>query len=71
MMAKNLSEEVCRNQRPVVLNYKSAYDRKIIHMALDEDERVYTKSIGTGSHRKLMILPVRKRSGRRVSEQRS
>ncbi len=25
-------------------------------MALDKDERVYTKSIGTGANRKLMIL---------------
>jgi spoIIIJ-associated protein len=58
-MAKDLSLKVAENQRPIVLNYKSSYDRKIIHMALDKDERVYTKSIGTGANRKLMILPVK------------
>ena len=26
-------------------------------MALDKDDRVYTKSIGSGPNRKLMILP--------------
>lgn len=58
-MAKDLSFKVADSQRPIVLNYKSPYDRKIIHMALDKDERVYTKSIGSGSNRKLMILPAK------------
>ncbi len=60
-LARDLSEKVNENRRPIVLNYKSSYDRKIIHMALDKDERVYTKSIGTGPNRKLMILPIRKK----------
>ena len=58
-LAKDLSAKVFENRRPIVLNYKSSYDRKIIHMALDKDERVYTKSIGSGPNRKLMILPVK------------
>lgn len=56
-MARDLSVKVHENKRPIVLNYKSSYDRKIIHMALDKDDRVYTKSIGSGPNRKLMILP--------------
>ncbi|MCX6108717.1 MAG: Jag N-terminal domain-containing protein [Proteobacteria bacterium] len=56
-MAFDLSAQVHENKRPIVLNYKSSYDRKIIHMALDRDDRVYTKSIGSGPNRKLMILP--------------
>ena len=39
------------------MTHKSSYDRKIIHMALDKDDLVYTKSIGSGANRKLMILP--------------
>jgi spoIIIJ-associated protein len=62
-MAFDLSEKVHENRRPIVLNYKSSYDRKIIHMALDKDQRVYTKSIGNGPNRKLMILPVRDQDG--------
>ncbi len=58
-MAKDLSDRVFENQKPIVLNYQSPYDRKIIHMALDQDERVYTKSIGVGNNRKLMILPTK------------
>ncbi len=58
-MAKTLSDKVYANQKPIVLNYQSPYDRKIIHLALDKDDRVYTKSIGIGHNRKLMILPSR------------
>lgn len=58
-MAKDLSKKVLKENKPIVLNYKSPYERKIIHMALDKDENVYTKSIGHGNHRKLMILPVK------------
>jgi spoIIIJ-associated protein len=66
-LAQDLSEKVHENKRPIVLNYKSSYDRKIIHMALDKDERVYTKSIGAGPNRKLMILPIR-RKGEVINE---
>lgn len=59
-MASEMSEKVFSKKRPIVLNYRSAYDRKIIHMALDQDDRVYTKSIGSGQNRKLMILPFNK-----------
>ena len=58
-MAQDLSDKVHTNKKPIVLNYRSPYDRKIIHMALDKDKRVYTKSIGNGQNRKLMILPIK------------
>ena len=58
-MAHDLSDKVHEKQKPIVLNYKSSYDRKIIHMALDKNDKVYTKSIGSGANRKLMILPVK------------
>lgn len=67
-LAQDLSEKVSENRRPIVLNYKSSYDRKIIHMALDKDERVYTKSIGTGPNRKLMILPIKKKGDEATHE---
>ena len=68
-LARDLSEKVNENKRPIVLNYKSSYDRKIIHMALDKDERVYTKSIGSGPNRKLMILPIKKKEIEELSHE--
>lgn len=56
-IAKDISSQVAANQKPMVLDYKSSYDRKIIHMALDGDSKVTTKSIGSGPNRKLMVIP--------------
>jgi spoIIIJ-associated protein len=56
-MAKDLSDKVSEKKKPIVLNYRNPFDRKIIHLALENDNRVYTKSIGIGRNRKLMILP--------------
>ncbi len=66
-LAKSLSEQVAETQKPIVLNYRSAYDRRIIHLTLDKHDKVYTKSVGSGSQRKLMILPIKERS-RRAAE---
>lgn len=68
-VAKDLSEKVSQSRRPIVLNYRSSYDRKVIHMALDKDDRVYTKSIGSGANRKLMILPRRDDDSKDEAEQ--
>lgn len=57
-LAKNLSKKVAKNNKPIALYYKNPYDRKIIHMTLDKDKHVYTKSVGVGHNRKLLILPV-------------
>ena len=61
-IAKFASEQadlVASTGQKIVLDYKSAADRKVVHMTLENDQRVYTKSIGSGSGRKLMILPSR------------
>lgn len=58
-IAREMASKVVETQRPVVLNYQSSYDRRIIHTTLEGDDRVFTKSIGSGSNRKLMILPAR------------
>ncbi len=56
-LADDLSQQAVRDDKPVVLDSQSAYDRKIIHMALDKNQLVYTKSVGMGAKRKLMIIP--------------
>lgn len=60
-VAREKADHVAETGQKVVLDYKSAADRKIVHMTLENDDRVYTKSIGTGSNRKLMILASRGR----------
>ena len=53
--AKQVSEEVVKSGESIVLDYESSYDRKIIHLALNKDDRVFNKSIGYGARKKLMI----------------
>lgn len=61
-IALDKAAEVVATGQKCILDYKSAADRKVIHMALENDSRVYTKSIGNGPSRKLMILVSRGRN---------
>jgi spoIIIJ-associated protein len=70
-IAKEKADEVAATGQKCVLDYKSAADRKIIHMALENDTRVYTKSIGNGPSRKLMILVSRGKKNDQNSESNS
>lgn len=56
-MAKRLAEKVKRSGRPFSLSPMSSYDRRIVHTALKEEKELRTISKGTGSLRKLIILP--------------
>ncbi len=56
-LAKILSQKAIKTGRSVLVSYKSAQERKIIHLFLDGNEKVGTKSIGIGEKRKLVIYP--------------
>ena len=38
----------------------NAHDRRIIHLALQNDDSLTTKSRGEGEFRKIVIMPVKK-----------
>jgi spoIIIJ-associated protein len=48
----------------------NAHDRRIIHLALQEDDSLITKSRGEGEYRKIVILPARKSKGSTRSKNR-
>lgn len=56
-LARRVAEQVRATGRPHVLDPMQAYDRRIIHMALREDDTVYTESSGEGENRKITIFP--------------
>ncbi|CAN2040027.1 spoIIIJ-associated protein [Candidatus Magnetomoraceae bacterium gMMP-15] len=66
-LAVRLGEKVKRSGRPTTLNPMNAHDRRIIHIALKNDIRLRTQSMGTGYYRKLVIFPQRRNA--RVNEQ--
>jgi spoIIIJ-associated protein len=62
-MAERIRAKVKKTQKPLSLSHMNARDRRIIHMALQEDETLVTKSRGEGEYRKVIVLPVRKNTG--------
>jgi len=62
-LAKRIAQQVKMTGKPVVVASMRARDRKIIHIALKDDEEVETMSEGEGFERKVIISP-RKTIGR-------
>ncbi len=56
-LAWRIAEQVKAEQAPFTLEPMSAYERRIIHLALAEHSAVTTESIGEGEARKVVILP--------------
>jgi len=56
-LAEKLGEKAKRIRRPVTVNPMSAHDRRIIHMALQNDSDLITRSRGEGAFRKIIIVP--------------
>jgi spoIIIJ-associated protein len=59
-LALRLGEKAKRSGKPATISPMNAYDRRIVHIALKDDNGVRTQSMGTKSYRKLVIYPQRK-----------
>jgi spoIIIJ-associated protein len=65
-LARRLADKAKETGRVITLNPMSPRDRRIVHLALQEDGAVETRSQGEGLFRKLLIVPVdRSRRGPR------
>ncbi len=56
-LARNMAEQVKAREAPFTLEPMSAYERRIIHLALADHPDVITESIGQGEARRVVILP--------------
>ena len=54
-LARKLEKTVIRNGKTITLEPMTPYERKIIHMTLQQSKNVKTHSIGEGSNRRLVI----------------
>ena len=59
-MAERIRDKVKKTQKPLSLAHMNAHDRRIIHLALQEDESLVTKSRGEGEFRKVIVLPAKR-----------
>ncbi len=59
-LAEKLGAKSKRTKKPVTVNPMNAHDRRIIHLALQNDKDLTTKSRGEGIFRKIIIVPTRR-----------
>ncbi len=55
-LAAKLGDKVKRTKKSVTVSNMNAHDRRIIHMALQNDTTLVTKSRGEGEYRKIVIM---------------
>ncbi len=58
-LARRMAERVRQSGRPLSLEPMTAYERRIVHLALRDDASIYTESTGEGENRKIVIYPVK------------
>ncbi len=56
-IAHRMAERARREGRTMRLEPMSAYERRIVHLALHDDKTVYTQSEGEGHKRRVTIVP--------------
>lgn len=56
-LASDLANQVAREKKPQILKPMSAFERRIVHVFLEDDNRVVTESVGEGENRKVVIKP--------------
>jgi spoIIIJ-associated protein len=56
-LARRMADRVRQSRRPITLEPMPANERRIIHLALQQDNAVVTGSVGQGEERKVVIRP--------------
>ena len=59
-LAQRLAEKARQLGRPVTISPMNAHDRRIVHLALQNDRSLHTRSMGAGLYRKMIISPDKK-----------
>lgn len=56
-LAKAVADRVARTGQSVLLEWMNPYERRVVHLALEPDERVTTRSDGNGVYKRVRVLP--------------
>jgi len=65
-LAERLGQKVKKTRKAVTVSHMNAHDRRIIHLTLQTDSSLTTKSRGEGEYRKIIIMPARRERERAV-----
>ncbi|MGE5840198.1 MAG: R3H domain-containing nucleic acid-binding protein, partial [Deltaproteobacteria bacterium] len=63
--AMKMGEKAKRIKKPVSTNPMNPHDRRLVHLALKDDEQLETRSRGEGLMKRVVIIP--KGKGQRAS----
>lgn len=55
ILASKIAKSVIKTRKPITLEPMTAYERKIIHLKLQDNDKVETHSIGEEPYRKLVV----------------
>jgi len=59
-LSKEIALKVARTGKPWTLEPMNPFERRLIHLTLQNDSKVTTKSEGQGIYRKVKIMPIEK-----------
>ena len=57
-LAKNLAQEAVSGKKEIIMRPMTAYERRIVHMELAQNNQIKTESIGEGESRRIVIKSV-------------
>lgn len=58
-LGKSVASQVSKSGKSKLLEPMNPFERRIIHMALQEDDRVFTRSEGNGTFKKVRIISMK------------
>jgi spoIIIJ-associated protein len=70
-LAERLAEKSKRTGKPVTIGQMNAQERRVVHLALKDDNGVRTQSMGDGYYRKLVIFPKKSFSQKKNTNKRT
>ncbi len=56
--ARLAAEQAIKDNKSVVLSPMNAYERRVVHLELNKNEKVTTESLGEGEERKVIVKPI-------------
>ncbi|EKP13178.1 MULTISPECIES: RNA-binding cell elongation regulator Jag/EloR [Leptospira] len=58
-LGKSVAVTVAKTGKSKLLEPMNPFERRIIHMALQENEKVFTRSEGNGTYKKVRVIPMK------------
>lgn len=62
-LARSVADRVAKSGRSVLLESMNPYERRIVHLTLEEDSRVTTRSEGNGLYKRVRVVVLRSDDG--------